>query len=112
MNTFAIPDWEADQSERIENECSNWCTSLLYFVPAKVAGKWQLDKRELTIEQNFQRYNIRHLSAGGSSQPIEGKLEGDRVRFSVGGVTYTGRVNGDVMEGATGTVSWRATRVP
>jgi SAM-dependent methyltransferase len=111
MNTFGIPDWEADQTERIESDCSAWCTSLLYFVPAKVAGKWQLDKRELTIAQNFQRISGT-LTAGGNSQPIEGKLEGDRVSFSAGGVTYTGRVNGNVMEGTIGSASWRATRIP
>jgi SAM-dependent methyltransferase len=111
MNTFAIPDWDADQTERIENECSAWCTSLLYFVPAKIAGKWQLDKRDLTIEQNFQRISGT-LSAGGNVQPVVGKLEGDRVSFSAAGVTYTGRVNGDVMEGTTGSASWRAMRIP
>jgi SAM-dependent methyltransferase len=111
MNTFGIPDWEADQTERVEGDCSAWCTSLLYFVPAKVGGKWQFDKRELTIEQAFQKISGT-LSAGGNSQPIEGKLDGDRISFTVGGVAYTGRVNGNVMEGTTGSASWRATRIP
>ena len=36
LNTFAIPEWEADASETIQGDCVSWCTSLLYFVPAKV----------------------------------------------------------------------------
>jgi SAM-dependent methyltransferase len=111
MNTFAIPDWDADQTERLESECGSWCTSLLYFVPAKVEGKWQLDKRDLTITQNFQKISGT-LAAGSSSTPIEGKLEGERITFSAGGVRYTGRVNGNVIEGTTESPAgaWRATR--
>ena len=105
MNTFGIPDWDADYTEKIEGDCTAWCTALLYYVPAKVAGSWRMDKRELSLEQNFQKISGT-LSAGGNTQPVEGKLEGDRITFSAGGTTYTGRVNGNVIEGA----GWRATR--
>jgi SAM-dependent methyltransferase len=110
MNSFAIPDWEADQSERVEKDCQTWCTSLLYFVPAKVQGVWQFDERELTINQSFQK--ITGTLSGPTNVAVEGKLEGDRIMYSAGDVRYTGRVAGNVMEGtiegAGGT--WRATR--
>jgi len=54
MNTFAIPDWEADASETVQGDCMSWCTSLLYFVPAKVAGTWKTQQGELTLTQTFQ----------------------------------------------------------
>ena len=55
LNTFAIPDWEADATETIGGDCPSWCTSLLYFVPAKVAGTWKTPHGELTLTQTFQR---------------------------------------------------------
>jgi SAM-dependent methyltransferase len=110
MNTFGIPDWDADQTDKVETDCNAWCTALLYIVPAKVAGRWQLDKRDLVIEQNFQNVSGT-LAAGSTNAAIEGKLEGDRITFTAAGVTYTGRVNGNVMEGTAGTTKWRATKV-
>jgi hypothetical protein len=44
-----------------------------------------------------------------------GRLAGNDIRFTVNGVAYEGRVDGDVMEGvAKGrlTREWRATRAP
>jgi SAM-dependent methyltransferase len=35
LNTFGIPDWEPDVTERIEGSCASWCTALLYIVPPK-----------------------------------------------------------------------------
>jgi SAM-dependent methyltransferase len=35
LNTFGIPGWEPDVSERIEGNCASWCTALLYTVPAR-----------------------------------------------------------------------------
>src|SRR6266542_459807 len=41
-NSFTMEDWEADQTETITGECSSWCTALLWIVPAKVEGTWQV----------------------------------------------------------------------
>ena len=114
MNTFAIPEWEADVSEQIERDCQTWCTSLLYFVPAKVEGNWRLAQGELTLTQKFQMV-AGSLSSGGSATPIvNGRLRGDQITFSHAGADYTGRVNGDTMEGVVTsggrTNSWTATR--
>ena len=35
LNTFGVPGWKADVTERIEGNCSSWCTALLYTMPAK-----------------------------------------------------------------------------
>src|ERR687892_516553 len=31
-NSFTMEDWEADQTETISGDCSNWCTALLWIV--------------------------------------------------------------------------------
>ena len=41
------------------------------------------------------------LKSGSSTAEITGgKLNGDRISFSAGGAQYTGRVNGETIEGA------------
>ena len=49
MNTFTVEGWEADVTERLENNCESWCTALLHIVPAKVAGTWQFEGGELAL---------------------------------------------------------------
>ena len=47
LNTFAIPYWEADAKETIQDDCTSWCTSLLYYVPARVDGTWKTSRRSI-----------------------------------------------------------------
>jgi SAM-dependent methyltransferase len=109
LNGFAVPGWDADVTERAEGECGSWCTAMLYIVPAKVAGTWWLGKDELRLEQQFQAISGT-LSSGGKPVPIkDGRLRGDQITFSAGGVKYEGRVEGDAMLGANG--AWNATRL-
>jgi hypothetical protein len=56
------------------------------------------------------------LGAGSSAiQIVNGKLLGDRITFDAGSTRYTGRVNGDTMEGTltsgAGKSEWKASRV-
>ncbi len=110
-NTFTMQDWQADETFTIADGCQNWCTALLWIVPAKAGGTWRLPQGELTLTQTFQMLSGT-LTAGGSSTTIsDAKLRGDQITFSVGGVQYTGRVNGNTMEGTTsGGAAWRAMR--
>jgi SAM-dependent methyltransferase len=99
INTFRIPSWEPDETAKAEGECSHWCTALLYIVPAKVAGNWRLPEGELRLTQNFQKVTGT-LSAGGKRMQIkDGRLRGDNISFSIGRVSYTGRVDGNTMTG-------------
>jgi ubiquinone/menaquinone biosynthesis C-methylase UbiE len=34
VNTFGIPDWNPDTTDTISEDCSSWCTAMLYRVPA------------------------------------------------------------------------------
>jgi SAM-dependent methyltransferase len=105
LNTFAIPDWEADVSETIQGDCMSWCTSLLYIVPAKVAGTWKTPQGELTLTQTFQNVTGT-LSAGGKTVPVTGKLRGEMITLTAGGTEMTGKVAGDRIDGN----NWSATR--
>jgi SAM-dependent methyltransferase len=113
VNGFEIDGWKADDTGSVEGDCDAWCTAYLYIVPAKVAGGWQLPGGKLRLEQKFQELTGT-LSSGGSRTPIaNGRLSGDRIRFTVGGTEYVGRVDGDTMSGELKghvTGAWTATR--
>jgi SAM-dependent methyltransferase len=98
LNTFAIPEWEADVTETIQGDCVSWCTSLLYFVPAKVAGTWKTPQGELTLTQTFQNVTGT-LTSNGKSVNVVGKLRGELMTLTAGGTQITGRVMGDRIEG-------------
>jgi hypothetical protein len=87
----------------------------LWIVPAQVEGAWRLAQGELTLKQEAQMISGT-LSSGGDVTPIaNGRLRGDQVGFTAGGVEYSGRVSGDRMEGAvkpgTATTAWSAVRI-
>jgi SAM-dependent methyltransferase len=106
LNTFGITGWEADETERVEGNCQSWCTSLLLFVPARVAGTWQFTGGSLTLTQDHQK-----IAGTLNGTPVEqGTMRGEEIRFTVNGTQYTGRVNGDRIDGRAGTSAWVATR--
>ena len=108
-NTFTMEDWQADETATISDDCTSWCTALLWIVPAKVEGTWQYPQGELKLTQQFQ---VVTGTFGG--KPItEGKVRGNDVTFTVGNVKHAARVDGSTMRSvATGTngSSWTATR--
>jgi hypothetical protein len=92
-NTFTMDDWEADETSTITEDCTSWCTALLWIVPAKAEGTWQTPQGTLTLTQKFQM-----LSGTLGSTPVTGRLRGDEITFSAGNAKYTGRVNGTTMD--------------
>ncbi len=54
-NTFTMEDWQPDTTATVEDDCTSWCTALLWIVPAKVAGSWRLPDGTLTLKQEFQQ---------------------------------------------------------
>ncbi len=115
MNTFGIPDWDADVTETVGGTCPSWCTSLLYIVPASVAGTWKLAQGDLTLTQTFQKISGTLSTASSSWAIADGKLSGDQITFTVDGAEYAGRVTGDRMEGTAARAgkkeNWTSTRV-
>ena len=106
-NSFTMEDWQADQSETVTEDCSNWCTAHLWIVPAKVEGTWQLPQGNLTLKQQFQMIS----GTLGSTTITEGRLRGDQIEFTVGSTKYTGRVDGQTIRGTSADGKpWTATK--
>jgi SAM-dependent methyltransferase len=110
-NSFDMEDWKADETGTAAG-CDHWCTAHLWIVPAKVGGTWKLSQGELNLKQTFQMITGT-LRNGNVTTPISGKLSGDQISFTAGGAQYTGRVNGNAIEGTVkggSNGSWSATR--
>jgi methyltransferase family protein len=110
-NTFTMQEWTPDETATVGGECATWCTALLWVVPAKVEGTWQLPQGKLELRQSFQQISG-SLTSGANTTPItSATLRGDQIKFSIGDVQYSGRVNGNTMEGMTSAGNtWRAAR--
>jgi hypothetical protein len=108
-NSFTMDDWEPDQRETIEKDCTSWCTALFWIVPAKVDGTWKMPNGTLTIAQKFQTFT----GTLGSTPITAGRLRGEEISFTAGSAKYTGKVNGNKIEGTISggsSGSWSATR--
>ena len=113
-NSFDMGDWAPDERARVTEGCQNYCNALFWIVPANVQGKWKMPNGELSLEQKYQMLSGT-AKMGDASTPIEGgKMTGDQITFTAGGTTYTGRVNGNSIEGtgksASGETKFQATR--
>jgi precorrin-6B methylase 2 len=115
-NTFTMGEWKDDDTATVgeKDGCSYYCTAHLWIVPAKVAGTWHSAQGELTLKQAFQMVQGT-LKSGANALPISNaKLRADQLSFSAGGASYTGRVNGNSIEGGVVTggnsAAWSATR--
>lgn len=111
-NYFGIGDWSSDEAVRIpeSEKCRSYCVAYLWIVPANVAGAWQTTQGELTLDQSHQYFK----GTLGAKPVTQGRVRGNTLNFAVEGVSYSARVNGDVMEGVAGndgaSVRWSATR--
>jgi len=100
-NSFRMGEWQPDQTENVD-DCSSYCTALLWIVPAKVEGTWRLGNQDLTLKQDFQ-----NLSGTLGATPITGaKLDGGNISFTAGTTKYSGTVDANTMKGS----NWTATR--
>jgi len=98
-NTFDMGEWTADEIATIDVNNSSWDTALLWVVPAKVEGTWQLPQGKLTLKQAFQMISGSLETRGSTIQIENGNLRGDQISFSADEDQYTGRVNANTIEG-------------
>ena len=97
MNTFSVQDWTPDESQTLEN-CSSWCTSMLYIVPAKVEGTWQRANGTLTLKQTFQMVEGTFTPNNGAPVPVSGRLRGEEITLKAADLQMSGRVTGNAIE--------------
>ena len=115
-NTFGIDDWDPDDRFMLDerSDCSSWCEALLWIVPAKAAGTWRMANGSLTLTQKFQMVQGSITTDDGTHAVPSTALKGADISFIAGGLTYTGTINGNQIEGTTmtpsGPVPWRATK--
>ena len=122
---YGFADWKPDRHVNISKNF------YLYVVPARAAGKWQLDvalpsgAREYVLEltQRFQEVRGGARVAGGYLPAFEPRLMGDRIEFVLVdehlSYRFEGRVSTHLMEGVVRwgfgprqhESRWRATRV-
>ena len=110
-NSFTMDKWNADETATVGEGCTSWCTAYLWIVPAKAQGAWKLPQGELTLKQEFQTLSGA-LRSEGRTVPVEnGRVRGTELAFSVDGVDYRGRVDGERLDLATADGRrWIATR--
>ena len=99
-NTFWVPDWTPDDTQTLTEGCENWCTSRLFIIPAKVAGRWRVGDGVVELTQKFQMVEGTYTPATGATAPVKGKVLGKVITVSLGPNEYEGTINGNTMEGA------------
>jgi hypothetical protein len=106
-NTFTMEDWTPDETATVGDDCVSWCTALLWIVPAKVEGTWDVPGAgAMTLYQQFQMVT----GSLGSAKIADGRLRGDEITFTAGNAKYTGRVNGSTISGTVNGKPFTATK--
>lgn len=98
LNTFTVPEWLPDETATLP-DCEHWCTALLYYVPAPVAGRWATSRGELTLSQGFQVVAGTLVDGNGTTK-VEGRLRGAALTLTLDGETLQAVVDGDRLVGA------------
>jgi hypothetical protein len=99
-NTFWVSDWTPDDTVTMTEGCENWCTSHLFFIPARVEGKWQLPDGVLSLTQKYQMVEGSYTPKTGAPTDVKGRLRGATITVTVGKTEYEGTVTGNRFEGA------------
>jgi len=95
-NSFDMDKWRPDETASIrENDaaCESYCTALLWIVPARVAGSYDLPQGKVVLEQEFQMLSG-SLSRDGETYPLQGRVRGEELSFRAGTWEYRGRMSG------------------
>lgn len=113
-NTFTMADWTPDQTFETTTNCTNFCRAYKWVVPARVEGKWRLADGEIDLQQSFQMLSGK-LRLGDQDIAIsDARMNGAEIAFTAGDMQFTGRVDGDRIEGRSrspqGERAWSARR--
>jgi precorrin-6B methylase 2 len=111
-NSHTMDNWIPDASEVDIKDGDSYWNIYFWIVPAKVEGTWKIPKGELKLSQKFQMVSGTLKTGKNTTDISEGRLNGDEITFSANGEIYSGRVNGNSIEGtitsAQKTRKWNA----
>jgi precorrin-6B methylase 2 len=99
-NTYWVSDWTPDDTQTLQEDCGNWCTSHLFIVPAKVQARWRVLKGVLSLTQHHQMLEGTCSPTGGTPMPVKGRLRGNLITLTVGDTEYKGTVKGHTIQAA------------
>ncbi len=113
-HAFDMGEWVPDRHDEVGGR-----NIYLWIVPARVAGRWQIETSDghaltLMLDQTYQHISGRALEDGVQSVLGDLALNGREIRFSVGPQRYVGIVDGDTIVGVQGAGSasnWSARRM-
>lgn len=110
-NTFDMEDWTPDKQAGAGKDCESYCEALMWIVPARVEGRWQLGDDTLELTQTYQMLSGT-LTRGDQKLPIsDAKMNGAKIDFTAGGRRYIGQVESSNMSGQIdGKDTWSASR--
>ena len=105
-------EWQDDETFQLDSRdnCNYWCIAHFWVVPAKAEGTWRTSMGELTLTQQFQMVSGTLRNTSGATVNVNGRLRGDQITLTAGTTTYTGKVNGNAMEGA-GSNGWSGSKI-
>ena len=113
-NSFTMGDWKEDEKISAGGDCSSWCTAYLWIVPAKVSGNWKTSRGMLNLKQEYQMISGTLVQGNVNAIISDAKMNGEQITFTAGGAQYSGRVNGNAIEGtykaSDGSGKWSATK--
>lgn len=98
MNTFSIPEWEPDEQDKIDGDCTAWCTALLYIVPARVQGRWTTARGTLVLTQTYQKV-VGTLTGSSGETKVTGYLRGTDLVLTIDGEMVRGTASEDRIDG-------------
>lgn len=98
-NTFTMGEWEPDYEATTAENWNSWNSALLWIIPARIEGIWELGQDQLIISQEFQMIHGKLTSDDKNFTLRNGRLRGNEITFMIDDVLYTGYVSGNKMEG-------------
>jgi len=98
-NTFTMGEWEPDYEATTDENWNSWNSALLWIIPARIEGIWELGQDQLIISQEFQMIHGKLTSDDKNLTLRNGRLRGNEITFMIDDVLYTGYVSGNKMEG-------------
>jgi SAM-dependent methyltransferase len=104
-HAFKLPGWSYDRAETVRLSKSHVGQGdssriFLYVVPAQVRGAWRAPGGwQLRVQQNFQQIDVEAARDGQALGVTSARLDGERIRISGPGFSFSGRVTAERIMG-------------